>query len=305
MLGSQLRPGVQPDSYSIRLGNRETEEFMSRNLDNRKRAFADVVSIDVWHDAFDRKHPKVDLHADVAFSTARVGGEPESPIRFRLSLRRAEVVVVIPDTEPASVDRKSVARDSPKIRGHRTETFEKKATTSAKGRVSGSASNIGIAASASAEASAQADQSGTQRLEVSAPVQLMNVIQSQTGNGDYRWLVTPGMPGIGEILEGRPWDAATQPRLKIVDQRKDRSTGLPPVVRLQVECRREDLVIEDLHIKDESVWENVKSRLGFKNRLAAAESYIRDRLREEGLEVKNIEDAFGRLILGSVTAQST
>jgi hypothetical protein len=277
---------------------------MSHNLDNRKRAFADVVSIDAWHDDFDGRRSKVDLHADVVFGTARVGGEPESPIRFRLSVRRAEVVVVIPELEPVSVVKKSVARDSPKFQGRLTETFEKKAKISGKGKVSASASHIGGSASASGEASAQADQSDSKRLEISTTVQLMIVTQSQTSEGDYRWLVTP-TPGIGEILQGRPWDAVTRPRLKMADHRKDRSKGLPPIVRVEVQCRREDLVIENLHIKDESIWENVKSRMGFKNRLAAAEAYIRDRLYAEGLEVENIEDAFGRLTLGSVTAQST
>jgi hypothetical protein len=100
---------------------------MSRNLNNQKRAFADVVSIDAWHRPFDKKHPTVDLHAHVVFDTARVGGEPESPIRFRLSLRQAEVILVIPENEPVFVDRKSVARDAPpEVRGRVTSTFERK-----------------------------------------------------------------------------------------------------------------------------------------------------------------------------------
>lgn len=73
---------------------------MSQNADNRKRAFADVVSIDAWHDSFSEAYASVDLHADVVFGTARVGGECDSPIRFRLSVKRAEVVIVIPNTEP-------------------------------------------------------------------------------------------------------------------------------------------------------------------------------------------------------------
>jgi hypothetical protein len=39
--------------------------------------------------------------------------------------------------------------------------------------------------------------------------------------------------------------------------------------------------------------------------MAAAESYIRDRLSEEGLDVKNIDDIFGQLTLANVTAEST
>jgi hypothetical protein len=44
---------------------------MSRNADNRKRAFADVVTIDAWHEGFSDNRPRVDLHADVVFGTAR------------------------------------------------------------------------------------------------------------------------------------------------------------------------------------------------------------------------------------------
>jgi hypothetical protein len=63
-------------------------------------------------------------------------------------------------------------------------------------------------------------------------------------------------------------------------------------------------LIENLEIKDEGLWASVKRKAGFQNRLAAAESYIRDRLQEEGLEVRNIDDAFGELLMGSVTAEA-
>jgi len=71
-----------------------------------------------------------------------------------------------------------------------------------------------------------------------------------------------------------------------------------------VRCRREDLKIEDLELKEERLWHLVSSKLGHRNRMAAAESYIRDRLTEEGLDVKNIEDIFGQLTLGSATAET-
>jgi hypothetical protein len=38
--------------------------------------------------------------------------------------------------------------------------------------------------------------------------------------------------------------------------------------------------------------------------MAAAESYIRDHLSQEGLEVRNVEDIFGTVTLGSATAES-
>jgi hypothetical protein len=143
---------------------------MSRNADNRRRAFADVVSIDAWHAAFGAKRPRVDLHADVVFGTARVGGEVESPVRFRLSVKRAEVVVIIPDSEPVSVDPKSVARETPEAQGRLTEIVEQKAHARAKGRIATSISPKALLASASVEAAAQGSISSNKKLEMSAAV---------------------------------------------------------------------------------------------------------------------------------------
>lgn len=273
---------------------------MPKNSDNRKRAFADVVTIDAWHEAFGDSCPTADLHTDVVFGTGRVGGEPESPVRFRLSIKRAEVVVVIPESEPVDVDPSSVSRDTPELSGHSTEILEQSARGGFQGKGSFSLSPTRISGSASAEASAEASLSASRKLEIVSPISTMIVMQSKTDDGDYRWLLTPQ---VGPFLSGRPWDATQAPRLKLVDLRRDRSKGIPPSVRLEVRCLREDILIDDLQIKDESFWEAAKTRFGFKNTVAAAISYIRDRLSSEGLDVKNIEDAFGQVTLGSTTAE--
>jgi hypothetical protein len=65
---------------------------MSNDQNNRKRAFAEVVTIEAWHRPFSAETSKADLHADVVFGTARVGGEADSPVRFRLRMKRADIV---------------------------------------------------------------------------------------------------------------------------------------------------------------------------------------------------------------------
>jgi hypothetical protein len=92
--------------------------------------------------------------------------------------------------------------------------------------------------------------------------------------------------------------------MKLVDQRKSPDAGIAPGVRVEIRCRREDLVISDLVLKDEAIWAALSSRVGFKNRLAAAEAYIRDRLASDGLEVGDMEELFSRLTLASVSAHS-
>jgi hypothetical protein len=274
---------------------------MTRNFDNRKRAFADVVTIEAWHDRFSERKSRVDLHADVVFGTARVGGEQESPVRFRLSVKRAEVVVIVPETEPVSVDKKSVSRDSPEFEGHMTETIERKMKASRKAKISASVSPKKLHGSLGAEAGGETGLTSSKKLSVPATVRLMLVTQSQTDDGQYRWLVEPSTK---PSLDGRPWDSIKRPRLRLIDKRKDRNKGIPPSVRVEVRCRREDLLIEDLMVKDETVWQALKAKAGFRNRMAAAESYIRDRLSEEGLEVKDISDIFCQVTLASTTADA-
>lgn len=243
---------------------------MSDNNSNRRRALAEVVSIDAWHDEFTATTLKVALHVDVVFETGRIGGEAESPVRFRLNVKQADVVVVIPESEPLGVEKKSVSRDAPQMLGGIAETIE-----------------------LSTEGSIEME-------DVADELRLISITQSNTPDGQYRWSLRPCK---GIVLQGRPWDANESPRLKIIDERKDRQKGIPPTVRVEVRCRREDLEITDLNSKDESVLEKAKNKVGFGNRLAAAEAYIRDRLVSEGLTIKNFKDSFGELTLASTLAE--
>jgi hypothetical protein len=273
---------------------------MVRNTDNRRRAFADVVSIDAWHASFDGGKAIVDLHADVMFGTARLGGEPESPVRFRLSVKRAELVVIIPETEPVAVDPASVAREFPIAKGKKTETFQRTEGRHLKAGINLTLSRKGAAAEAGAKASAQQDQTTVQKWDLSTPVKGFKTLHSKTANGDYRWIITSYN---ATALEGSPWDATKEPRLKLIDKRGQTNKSLEPAVRLEVRCRVEDLEILDIHDKDEGRWKLISSAKGFKNRMAAATAFIRNKLAEEGLHVTNIEDQFGEITLANVTAE--
>jgi hypothetical protein len=285
----------------VTIGNRSPGN-MSINPDNRRRAFADVVTVEAWHDAFGKGSSKVDLHADVVFGTARLGAEVDSPIRFRLSVKRAELLIIIPELEPVAIDARSVSRDTPRFEGSVTETVELARGANAKVGAQGALDLAGGRAFLSSEATAQVSKRKTRKLELKSKVALMMVTQSRSPEGYYRWLVESS---DGGLLDGRPWDAAKQPRLQLIDRRSNPSKGIPPTVRVEVRCRREDLMVSDLQTKDEGLWESVKSRIGHRNRIAAAISYIRNRLSEENLEVENMEDVFGQLTLGSALAQSS
>jgi hypothetical protein len=149
---------------------------MSLNSDNHQRIFAEVVSVQAWHDSFDSKVSKADLSVDVVFGEARIGGEVVSPIRFKLELRRADLIVVIPETEPVSVDLSSLSRDAPLRKGRLTETVEQSHKAKIKGGSSVSAGAAGISASAKVEADAQAHIQTSTKRAISSDLPTMEVV---------------------------------------------------------------------------------------------------------------------------------
>jgi hypothetical protein len=83
---------------------------------------AEVVSAEAWHQAFVDGRGRSDLHADVVFGIGRIGGGDPSGVRFRLASRRAQVIVVVPEREPAAIDLATVRRDASKPVAGKVET---------------------------------------------------------------------------------------------------------------------------------------------------------------------------------------
>jgi len=275
---------------------------MSENLANRRKEFAAVVTIEAWHGKFGPNSAKVDLHVDVVFGTSRVGGEPESPVRFCLSVKQADVVIIVPETEPVAIDKKSVSRDTPKRVG-RLKSIVKK---SQKGKLKGAAklliSALSPSGSFSASRESEVTEASQSQFEMAGDLNFIFSTQKKTEDGDYCWSLTPGENL--DVLSGRPWDAVKQPRLKLIDKRPNRGRGIPPSVRVEVRCLREDLSITKIQLKDRATWTNIKARVGMNNRMAAAEAYIRNCLSSQGLTVDNMSDLYARLTLASVIAEA-
>lgn len=270
--------------------------------DNRKRALAEVVSIDAWHRGFSQKVDRVDLHVDVVFKDGRIGGEQDSDVRFRLRLKRAEIVVIVPATEPARIDKRSVSRDAPRIKGTATQTRKISRRLSAGARASAAASTGGSKASIDLAVDARAAASSDTVVKLVQAIQSLNVTQIQTADNDYAWVVEPTME---KTLAGRPWDAQAAPRLKVIDERLDRTRGIEPHVRVEVRCRREDLEISDISLKDRAGWMAHAADPLRRNRVAAAEALIRTRLFEAGLITGDISDPFAQMTLCAAIAEGS
>src|SRR4029077_19296408 len=123
--------------------------------------------------------PKADLYVDVVFGEARVGGEHESPIRFRLHIKRADVLVVVPESEPLRIDKRSVSRDTPKTKARSAKTVQHKSSATASASLKAAMKGTGIGGSVGLNAKAEANAATDQRLEISTDSGALTVIQSK------------------------------------------------------------------------------------------------------------------------------
>jgi len=275
---------------------------MSAN--NFKRIFIDVVSLDAWHKPFDEKCTISDLHVDVAFvDRARLGGEEESKVRFHLSIKKAEIHVIVPPGELVEVLPDSVVRSAPPIlRGKQTTTIARKQQTEGSAKGSLALSNNGASATGETTLSANLSVARGDSTEIQREIELMGVMHTQVTRGHHRWALEPD---IGEsVLYGRRWDAVKEPRLKLRDLRKSSQKSFDPIVYIEARCLRDDLKIEDIELKDESKWQRLSRRLGQENRIAAAESYIRNRLAKFGIEVSphSVHEKFSEILIAQIAA---
>lgn len=265
---------------------------------NRRRALADLVGLDAWKGALD-KQGRFNLHVDVAFGVARVGGGIEERARFRISLRRAEVVVIVPTTEPATIDKATVERDTGGFSVKTQESYVTRTQAAASAGANLVAGAKGVEARVSAAVKAGADASATSSAILSRSGTALISGQSQTVDGNYRWIITSAIDGA--MLDGHPWDAKQKPRMKIRDDRVDRSRHLEPTVRIQIRCLREDLEITDIVLKDAKRWQSLVQSPTHRNRVAAAEAVIRDRLSKAGLFHDPLDEPFSELCLAEVS----
>jgi hypothetical protein len=263
-----------------------------------RHVFGETVSVDAWYEPFNEERTTADLRVDVTFrKDVPVGAEPESPVRFRLSLHRAEIVVILPDHGSIGIDRDSVAREMPDVSGQRTD---KEATTQnlAAKAEAGIGSTTGFVAKASMEGSMS--HTSASETEFKQNIKLMLVMHSATRDG-HSWEIKPTS---GDKLEGKPWDAVKEPRLKIIDKRTSRKRNFLKDIIIEVRCRREDLCITELKLKDEAKESARMFRKRNSNPEAAARGYIHARFATAGLDVDvgSIDEKFIKLVLSRISA---
>ncbi|WP_156411977.1 hypothetical protein [Bosea sp. Root483D1] len=262
-------------------------------MDNRKRALAEVASLDSWHKQFSVAQEVSELHVDVSFATGRIGEEAESPVRFELRLRRVEVVVIVPSSEPASVVISSVRRDTDNTKVTRARTISTRLKAQAGVEASTSLAENGLKARFKAAVGMSASKASEDTTRIVSASKSMAVSQIKTRDGEYAWAISPAS---SDALSGHPWNAMRSSLLSVRDERPDRSKGIEPSIRVELRCRREDLDFPVIHRKSGVPWVT--------NKRIAAEAVIRNRLMEAGLLNGPIDDPYATITLSAIIAES-
>ena len=259
--------------------------------DNNPRVFAQTIALDAWRTPFDGEHGEADLHIDVVFKELGPVGGGDAPVRFRLSLKRADIHVVLDTEDILDIKRSSVRRAAVPEPAKGRHVTEKKSKIGAGVEGEASAKPTGLSGSLGLKGNAETSLIITDKLEKALTVHSMQVVHSATVNG-YSFSIAPSKTGAK--LVGQPWDANSEPVMKIIDKNFTRKRGEPPEVRVEIQCRREDMVIEHVEFTDKTFpsW----ARLPHKKRIAV-EQYIRDEITKAGFPYGDLSDPFMTIVL--------
>lgn len=261
---------------------------------NNPRAFAEVVSIGVWRTPYGNGRAEADLHIDVGFFTGRLGGDElsQSPVRFRLSLKRAEIHVIRDQGKVIQIPGSGVVREpAPNKSKARTTTTQQ---ASAKGKLAAAFKNL--TPQIAVDLSGQAETQVTKRVDREEEIGEMRLAHRKLpDDSGYVFSIEPMRSGT---LSGQPWDAL-EPRMKLRDTKADRKRGEPPELTVQIRCKREDLHIEDIVFKDGSMW-SIESLT--KNKKIAVEQYIKHEILSMGLPCGDLSEPFASVILADAVS---
>lgn len=276
-------------TYSLEILHWEPVVTREDLRNNPRSAFEETVSLVAWRSEFDPKTGLSNLYIDASFDTGRIGGGG-SPVRFTLSLKRAEVHVNRDQTGALQFPAKLVAR-APVV----TATQKTNIESVREGEINGGISVSPRAFDANAGAKRRAAETAKKIVEVSEETSNILTSHRATEQG-YAFALRPQ---LGDRLSGAAFDVG-QKRMSIRYRAPDEKSYEAPEPRVEVRCRREDLIIENIEFSD-------PTKRGFfnlsKEKKLAVEQYIKSELEAIGFLVGDMNDSYSIMTLADVSPE--
>lgn len=261
---------------------------MSNSKQNNPRSVAETVSLVAWHTGFEGEKAIAKLCVDLNFRIGKIGADENSPVRFRVRLKRAEVYI-LNDPEGILKPLKSTLSRPPLPTERHRGTERKSSGASIGGGVSGGPNS----AEAKANATGKVSREREETIEFDRERPLMEVVPKHRADA----LGFEVKPKSGQYLEGAPWDG-NEPRLHVRDTNPNRERGLPPSPVIRIECLREDLDIYDVKFK-QSKWRFLDLS---KEKQAATLQALKAEIMDSGFQCGDLNEPFTRLVLADAIA---
>lgn len=260
---------------------------------NFKKSLGEIVSIEAWYTGFSEEDQQSDLFLHVRFQEAVFGGDPSQSVRFKLRLKKADIVVIA--EAPISVPRSRVRRDRLNMEAKLTEVRKTELEGSVEGSVEANVKPTGISGGAQLKATGKAagsvEKNSTREIRHSGTL----VEHSVDSEGNNRWSFNPAE---GPNLFGQAFNATEPVMLMRIDGKPPK---IPPTVKVRVHCLREDIDVLELEAKNVS--KSLLNRgIGEEKKLKLAEEIIKDYLSREGLEFEDVSEKFAKLVVADVIA---
>ncbi len=266
------------------------------NGNNQVRVFSELLAIDAWHKPLRYDGGTSSVHVDLSFHEGRIGGDdPAIPFVFRVRLKKATLSVKV--EQPLKIDRDSVARSIPVATAEHKRIVSLKESAKMNANAGGKITTKSLMIAAGASASAGRDTLREEEVRFMQEIPRILATPKPKSAGEYAWELSASQ---ADTMDGPPWNAKDEPRLSIksllIRQRID------PTIKIAVSCRLEDIVIDDLRLKDNGIMSAIKHVIFSPINEAAAIQQLKLTLRDANLEFGEMNDIFSEILIADVLA---
>ena len=206
---------------------------------NNKRIFSNLVAVEIDCDKITESNKETDLMLYMSFNEARLGGNPNDKVSFKVQVHKAECFIIVGEeiekNENIMIDKNSILRTNP---SHEKEIEEGAGQSNQKiwGGVLRLKKAVGLDINTSRTDSSQ------ETIKKTYKAGSINYTYHPISKNQLGWILTPEAGSSN--LQGSVWNGS-QKMLKLIDKRIDPKHILASV-KLIIECRRDDLRITNI-----------------------------------------------------------
>jgi hypothetical protein len=256
---------------------------------DQKQVFSDLIALDSWFNPRLSTDQTTGIFVEVTFLSGRIGGEDDDfPFTFRVRLQKAVLKAYVEN--PIAIDRATITRPGKELTAKLTAVREAKKEIKSETGAGFSVSPEKIKARAAVKLQAQHKEMQASKVEISEDLPRFHINPIPMSSERYSWEISPTFE---DFLDGQPWDAGESPLFRV---KLTKLSNLDPAIRIEIECKQEDIIIYDLKFKESA---SIAQKLS-PNKDATVRNYLKKLIIKNGLSAARADDRFSQFIIAHV-----